>query len=270
MAGIGLYGVYYSKATLTSGVPTSYGTVKTMGKAISATFEPAETGGNPLYANNSIAETDAALVAGGTLTLTLDRLTMEARGDLFGLTMTTTTITVSTGVTASGFTKENLMADDDSTGILLFPNTYNDIKQIETKPFVADADQMSLINENVYNYFGVNKDILQNHFDSETWAAFYEGCCEPFAIQLSECLSRMLFTYIERSNGNRVDVTANRLQYMSNQDKLNVSAQMLDRGIMTINEIRQIWQLPELENGDVRIIRGEYYNADEKVTEEES
>ena len=171
---------------------------------------------------------------------------------------------------AKRFTKENLMADDDSTGILLFPNTYNDIKQIETKPFVADADQMSLINENVFNYFGVNKDILQNHFDSETWAAFYEGCCEPFAIQLSECLSRMLFTYIERSNGNRVDVTANRLQYMSNQDKLNVSAQMLDRGIMTINEIRQIWQLPELENGDVRIIRGEYYNADEKVTEEES
>lgn len=102
MAGIGLYGVYYSKATLTSGVPTSYGTVKTMGKAISASFEPAETGGNPLYANNSIAETDAALVAGGTLTLTLDRLTMEARGDLFGLTATTTTVTVSTGVTASG------------------------------------------------------------------------------------------------------------------------------------------------------------------------
>ena len=55
---------------------------------------------------------------------------------------------------------------------------------------------------------------------------------------------------------------------MSNQDKLNVSAQMLDRGIMSINEIRDIWNLPPVEGGDARIIRGEYYNADQKVGEE--
>lgn len=104
MAGIGLYGVYYAKATLTNGRPTSYGEVKQMGKAISASFEPAETGGNPLYANNSIAETDAALVAGGNLTLTLDRLTLEARADLYGLTATTKTVTVGGDtVTGDGF-----------------------------------------------------------------------------------------------------------------------------------------------------------------------
>ena len=78
----------------------------------------------------------------------------------------------------------------------------------------------------------------------------------------------MLFTLREQSQGNRVVVTANRLQYMSNADKLAVSVGMLDRGIMSINDVREIWQLPPVEGGDVRIIRGEYYNADQKVEEE--
>ena len=52
---------------------------------------------------------------------------------------------------------------------------------------------------------------------------------------------------------------------MSNADKLNVSAQMLDRGIMSLNDVREIWNLPPVDGGDVRIIRGEYYKAEEKT-----
>jgi hypothetical protein len=82
-------------------------------------------------------------------------------------------------------------------------------------------------------------------------------------------MTRMLFMFREQSTGNFVQATANRLQYLSNADKLNVSAQLLDRGIMSINDVRDIWNLPPVEDGDVRIIRGEYYNAGEKVGEGE-
>ena len=78
----------------------------------------------------------------------------------------------------------------------------------------------------------------------------------------------MLFTLREQSTGNQVIATANRLQYLSNAEKLNVSSQMLDRGIMSINDVREIWNLTPVEGGDARIIRGEYYNADEKVTDD--
>jgi hypothetical protein len=54
---------------------------------------------------------------------------------------------------------------------------------------------------------------------------------------------------------------------MSNKDKLDVSNGLLDRGIMSINDVREIWNLPPVEGGDVRIIRGEYYNADQKVSD---
>ena len=67
--------------------------------------------------------------------------------------------------------------------------------------------------------------------------------------------------------GSGVIATANRLQYMSNKDKLEVSSQMLDRGIFSLNEVREIWNLAPVDGGDVRIIRGEYYTTDEKVAD---
>ena len=78
----------------------------------------------------------------------------------------------------------------------------------------------------------------------------------------------MLFTLREQGAGNNVLLTANRMLYMSNKDKLDVSSQMLDRGIMSINDVREIWNLPPVDGGDARIIRGEYWNADEKINEE--
>lgn len=166
------------------------------------------------------------------------------------------------------FTEENFSQDAEGGGLLLFPNTYRDIKQVETKPWIVDDKQMELINKSVYQYFGVNEDVLTNKAYGDAWSAFYEGAIEPFAIQFSEVMTKMLFTLREQTQGNQVVATANRLQYLSNQDKLNVSSQMLDRGIMSINDVRDIWNLAPVEGGDVRIIRGEYWNADEKVNEQ--
>lgn len=163
------------------------------------------------------------------------------------------------------FSKTNLQKGG---GVLLWPNTYKDIKQIDSKPYVVDADQMKLIRESVFDYFGVNDDVLQNKTIGDAWSAFYEGAIEPFAVQLSDVLTRMLFTVRERQIGSGVMATANRLQYMSNKDKLEVSSQMLDRGIMSINEIREIWNLTPVDGGDARIIRGEYYEAGAKLGED--
>ena len=146
-------------------------------------------------------------------------------------------------------------------GMLLFPNTYSDIQQIKSTPYTVDAEQLKLIQTNVYNYFGVNEDVLQNAATGDAWAAFYEGAVEPFAIQFSESMTRAMYTERERTLGNYVTATSNRLQYLSNTEKLNVSAQMADRGIMNRDEIREIWNLPPLPDGQGQAytIRGEYY-----------
>lgn len=170
------------------------------------------------------------------------------------------------------FSRTNFGQDSNGGGLLLFPNTYGNVKQIEAKPYTADADQMKLIKDNVFEYFGVNEDILENMAFGDKWSAFYEGVVEAFAIQFSDVMTKMLFTFREQSEGNIVTATANRLQYMSNADKLAVSAQMADRGLMTRNEIRDIWNLEPLPDpyGSQLPIRGEYYNVGENNNEPEN
>ena len=160
------------------------------------------------------------------------------------------------------FTEENFSRDAEGGGLLLFPNTYKDIRQIDVKPWVIDADQMKAIKDNVYQYFGVNEDVLTNKAVGDLWSAFYEGAIEPFAIQFSEVLTKMLFTLREQSQGNKVIATANRIQYMTNKDKLDVTNGFADRGMATIDELREIWNLPPLPDGkgEAIPIRGEYYD----------
>lgn len=164
------------------------------------------------------------------------------------------------------FTEENFSRDAQGGGLLLFPNTYANIQQIKATPFTADAEQMKAIKDNVFDYFGVNEEILTNSFKADTWSAYYEGAVEPWAIQFSEVMTKMLFTFREQSQGNRVFASANRLQYMSNTDKLAVAEKMADRGLMTRNEIREVFNLPPLPDdiGNTLPVRGEYYNVGEE------
>lgn len=163
------------------------------------------------------------------------------------------------------FTEENFSREAKGGGLLLFPNTYSNIKQVDVKPWVVDADQMKIIKENVYQYFGVNEDVLENKAYGDAWSAFYEGAIEPFAVQFSEVMTKMLFTFREQSQGSFVMATANRLQYMSNKDKLELAAAMADRGLMTRNELREVFNLTPLpdEIGNQLPVRGEYYNVGE-------
>lgn len=155
------------------------------------------------------------------------------------------------------FVKDNLSADNNS-GVLMFDNKYADVKQIDSKPFTVDADQMKSIEANVYNYFGCNENILQNKFNEDQWNAYYEGKIEPFAIQLSLVMSNMTFTDREIAQGNKIMFTANRLQYASNKTKLDVVTNMFDRGFLTHNEGREIFNMSPVEGGDKYYIRLEY------------
>ena len=170
------------------------------------------------------------------------------------------------------FTEANLKSEDSNGGILLFPNTYADIKQIDQSAYTVPEAERNEIRTNVYNYFGVNEDVLQSKAFGDAWAAFYESVIEPFAIQFSETVTAAAFTETEIQHGSYIMLTANRLQYMSTTEKLNVSAQLADRGIMNRDEIREIWNMPPIPNGSGQAytIRGEYYllNDDGSFTKE--
>lgn len=160
------------------------------------------------------------------------------------------------------FAEDNLGIENNG-GVMMFDEKYADIKQIESKPLFVDDKQAALIRQNVYEYIGVNEDILQNKFNEETWNAYYEGAIEPFAIQVSLVLSNLLYTDRERANKNMVLLESNRLQYASNATKINLVTQLFDRGFITHNVGREIFNMAPIADGDKLFIRREYMELGE-------
>ena len=146
---------------------------------------------------------------------------------------------------------------------MLIDAKYEDVKQLQTNQYTIDSAQMSQIKENVFNYFGTNEDILQNKFTSDQWGAYYEGKIESFAIEASLVHTNMRFTPHEIAFGNNIMFTANRLQYASNQEKLNIVTQLFDRGFLTHNQGLEVFNMASIgEAGEKRYIRKEYGLAD--------
>lgn len=160
------------------------------------------------------------------------------------------------------FTDNSIKGDGS---VLLFPNTWSDIKQINATPYTVDDKQMEAIKQNIFNYLGVNEDIMQGKAKGEELDAFFNSSIEPFSIQLSEVFTKMTYTIRERNEGNEVLCTANRLQYMTPTQKVAVVQNLGDRGMLTVNEGRELFNYPPVEGGDETMIRGEYYNGTDKL-----
>ena len=166
----------------------------------------------------------------------------------------------------SRFSAENFRNNDSP--LLLFPNSYTNIKQVDSHPYTVDAPQMELIKTNVANYFGVNERVMQNSANADELDAFFNGAIEPFAIQFSEAMTKAAFTERERAQGSFIMANANRLQYMSTSAKVQMAKELGDRGALLIDEIRELFNYGPLPGGagQVAPIRGEY-KATEDLTE---
>lgn len=158
------------------------------------------------------------------------------------------------------FARDNLMHND--TSIMMFDSKFADIKQIDSVAHVVNPRQQSYIRESVHEYFGINDKILTNTYTESEWDAYYEGKIEPFAIQLSQVLSHMTFTPQQLDAGTMILATTNRLQYASNQTKLQIVTNLFDRGFLTHNLGLEIFNLPPVAGGDKYYIRREYTEID--------
>lgn len=161
---------------------------------------------------------------------------------------------------------ENNFKTGKGGGLLLFGNQMQNIQQLKQEGYRIDADQIKVIQDNVFNYFGVSEKVIRNEATGDELDAFFNGAVEPFAIKLGDALSRMVFTEREQNGGNRILFTANRLQYMNINAKISMAQQLGDRGVLTIDEIRELFNYAPLPDGAGAYtpIRGEYKDVQDK------
>lgn len=115
-----------------------------------------------------------------------------------------------------------------------------EFQEINLKPITLDKDQLERVNYNIFEYFGVNEKIINNSYNSEEWNAFYEGVIEPKAIQMSQAFTNKIFSETARKDGHKIVFTTNRIQYASLPQKIELLKIASDRGMITVDEGREI------------------------------
>jgi len=161
------------------------------------------------------------------------------------------------------FSETNL-STSNTTGLMVYDQTFEDIKQIKSEHYTIDPDEMARIDKVLYAYFGINEKILNADFDENTWSSFYESTIEPVGIMLGERLSMMLLTPTQVRKGNRIMFSSSYLEYASTDSKIKVAKFLSEMGTGTRNEVRDIFQLPRVRGGDVFTLRGEIYMVDDE------
>lgn len=136
-------------------------------------------------------------------------------------------------------------ADESGIGGL---DATTDFTPVKIEPKTADDNQIKHIDNKLLSYYGVSEAIVQSKYSEDEWNAFYESKLEPIGLQMSLEFSNKLFTATETYHGNEIIFTSNRLQYASNNTKINLLR--YGNNVMTVNEMREVLNLEPVENGD--------------------
>lgn len=145
---------------------------------------------------------------------------------------------------------KDFITEGDQAGIGGLDAT-TDFQTVNVSPVTATDSQIKEIDTEILNYFGISANILQSDYDEDKWNAFYNSVLEPLAVQMGLEFTIKLFTLTERFHGNKIVFEANRLEYASNQTKINLARYM--NNYLTINEVRKIFNLDPVDDGDVRL-----------------
>ncbi|MFT9269706.1 MAG: phage portal protein [Liquorilactobacillus nagelii] len=152
------------------------------------------------------------------------------------------------------FTKSYLKTtNNDSIGVAGV-DSKADATQIEPRDYVPNAKQMDATVQRIYSLFHTNINVLQANYSENQWISYYESQIEPILRQLSEQYTLKLFTRAQRLQGNQIIFESSNLSYASMQTKLSL-VQMVDRGIMSRNEVRGYFNLSPVDGGDEMLLR---------------
>lgn len=168
------------------------------------------------------------------------------------------------------FVKDNF-AVENSGGVLFVDGKF-DYTNIESKPYIVDADSMKFTQNAAFTYYGVNEDFLQNKFDSNGYEAVYEGRLEPWAIQFMQGLTDGLFTERMRSFGNQINANMAKLKYQSLNTVTNMISVTRELGLFTRDEYREMLGYEPLgpeRGGDQIMIAVNNYDSSDSVNNQE-
>lgn len=115
---------------------------------------------------------------------------------------------------------------------------------------LVDKDTLDFIDKKILRNYGVSQEILDGTATAEAKRAFLETTLEPLLISFGQAFTKVLFSRQQINGGNKIEFYYNRMETMTNSEKIEQANLLREIGGTTINEIRQLFGYPPIEGGN--------------------
>ena len=161
------------------------------------------------------------------------------------------------------FVEDNLRASN--TGGVIGIDGKFEYQNIESKPYIVDAQSMAESKKMIFDYFGITEGFITNAFTPEEYEAIYEGRLEPFAIMLTQGLTHGLYTERELGFGNEIEGNMSKVKYQPISAITALIGATNQLGLFRKNEYREMLGYPPLaddDGGNDIVVSLNYVNSD--------
>jgi len=112
---------------------------------------------------------------------------------------------------------------------------------------------MKFLKSVIQERYGISESILSGDYTADQNEAFFQTCLEDIINQLEQGMTACLFSNREQDVGHRIKCYYNKINYMSNIDKINMANLAKETGNMTLNQINEMFGVPPFLEGDRRL-----------------
>lgn len=128
-----------------------------------------------------------------------------------------------------------------------------EFQPMPTRNVVIPEATMKFLKNIIRERYGVSEDIISGKYDDNAHAAFYETCIEDAIVEFQQAFSQILFSPREQDIGHRVKCYYNKVEYYSTANKIQLAQIARETGMMTINQIAEMFGLEPFDGGDRRL-----------------
>ena len=161
------------------------------------------------------------------------------------------------------FIRDNLRMDANGAGVIVVDSKY-DYTPVTDKATPLPVGQLEFVRREIYDYFGVNEEIVQNKADAEGMDAFYRGQLAPCYMQLAQGLTNAIFTTREQSFGNEILCELDRIQFETLDKRVSAAQYLTNIGALSLDQVLDIFGFPPIggEEGARRVQTLNMVNAE--------
>lgn len=118
---------------------------------------------------------------------------------------------------------------------------------------VIPDNLLKFLKSTIQEKYGVSEAILSGDYDGDQNAAFYQTAIEDFLVEFEQEMASKLFTSREMDVGHKIKGYYSKINYLTNKDKMELATIATNTGMLSLNQINDMFGISPFDGGDVRL-----------------